>query len=581
MWLIPIIAAVLAAAGIEYAFLPALNLRSAEMWMLLLLVNAGGAVLAALVGGAQLIMIKRADNQWEVKGVKPGARKAVRVEMMVFGGAAVVSLLALVLGAVAGLPIFHAKDYAGLIDKVTTVQEKNIEDFRAEFAKTDSVTNVALMDSTTAAVVGARQLGKLSEYVSQYTTGEQYTTITLNGGPMKVTELAYAGLFQWLNSRKTGIPGYISVNPVDQSAAYVKLEQGMTYTRSAYLNQNLLRYARLHYPTKIFGGNYGWLEINEQGDPWYILPTYQPTIGLFSGRIVTGAVMVNPVTGDHVWAAVEELPEWVDRVYDGDYLINLYNNYGYYRNGYWNFSNAGRVQTTDDYGFLTIGNDIWVYTGVTSVVTSGGDESNIGFVLMNQRTAETVYYSIPGAEEHTAMYAAQGQVANYGYIASFPSLVNIAGEPTYVMVLRDSSFVVKGYALVNMSQYNLVGVGTNQATAIANYKAALGGEASGSFGMGGAAQPEQSQPEQTPAQPVVTQPAYTVEGDTEAVTVEVAAVQFATVGGNTYAYLKGTDGQLYRVAVDGSEEILFAAAGDTVALMAEAAPAAVKDAKLN
>ena len=100
--------------------------------------------------------------------------------------------------------------------------------------------------------------------------------------------------------------------------------------------------------------------------------------------------------------------------------------------------------------------DVWVYSGVTSV---SGDQSNVGFVLMNQRTMETRFYEIEGAIEDSAMSSAQGQVQHLGYQATFPLLLNISGEPTYFMALKDAAGLVKKYAMVNIQQYQWVAIG--------------------------------------------------------------------------------------------------------------------------
>ena len=67
----------------------------------------------------------------------------------------------------------------------------------------------------------------------------------------------------------------------------------------------------------------------------------------------------------------------------------------------------GCLQTTDGFNYLALEDDVWVYTGVTSV---SGDKSNLGFVLMNQRTMETRYYACDGAQERSAMASAEGRV---------------------------------------------------------------------------------------------------------------------------------------------------------------------------
>lgn len=114
------------------------------------------------------------------------------------------------------------------------------------------------------------------------------------------------------------------------------------------------------------------------------------------------------------------------------------------------------MQTTDGYNYLAMKDDVWVYTGITSV---SGDESNVGFVLMNQRTMEAKYYACPGAEEYSAMNSAEGQVQNLGYRSTFPLLLNVAEEPTYFMALKDGAGLVKKYAMVNIKKYQNVAIG--------------------------------------------------------------------------------------------------------------------------
>ena len=95
---------------------------------------------------------------------------------------------------------------------------------------------------------------------------------------------------------------------------------------------------------------------------------------------------------------------------------------------------------------------MWYFTGVTSV---NEDESNIGFILTNARTGEYKFYPVIGAEEYSAMHAAEGEVQEKGYQASFPSLINVGGQATYIMVLKDSGGLVKLYALVNVEKYSM------------------------------------------------------------------------------------------------------------------------------
>lgn len=84
------------------------------------------------------------------------------------------------------------------------------------------------------------------------------------------------------------------------------------------------------------------------------------------------------------------------------------------------------------------------------------DEANIGFILTNMRTKETVFYSVPGAEEYSAMASAEGQVQQMRYTSTFPLLINLNNKPTYLISLKDSAGLVKMYAFVDVEDYQKV-----------------------------------------------------------------------------------------------------------------------------
>ena len=139
-------------------------------------------------------------------------------------------------------------------------------------------------------------------------------------------------------------------------------------------------------------------------------------------------------------------------------LVELYDYYGTLKHGFLNsiMGQKDCLKTTNGYNYLAIDDDVWVYTGVTSITS---DQSNVGFVLMNERTMETKYYQIEGAIEDSAMSSAEGKVQNLKYVATFPLLLNIANEPTYFIALKDDSGLVKMYAMVNVQKYQVVATG--------------------------------------------------------------------------------------------------------------------------
>ncbi|MBO5485432.1 MAG: CvpA family protein, partial [Eubacterium sp.] len=294
--------------------------------------------------------------------------------------------------------------------------------------------------------------------------------INYQNKPVRVTPLRYGNWLKWFSNQSDGIPAYIKIDMATQNAECVKLKQGMKYTENDHFNRNIHRYLRFRYPTYIFDTlNF---EIDEEGNPVYICPVKDYTIGLFGGETIQKVVIVNAVTGEHQLYDVEDVPEWVDRVYSADLLVSYYDYYGNLQHGYWNsvLSQKDCLKTTEGYNYIALDNDVWVYTGVTSV---GEDQSNVGLVLMNQRTGKTKYYQVSGAEEYSAMNSAEGKVQHLNYKATFPLLLNVAGKPTYFICLKDSAGLVKQYAMVNIEKYTIVAIGNSVTECEKDYIAQL------------------------------------------------------------------------------------------------------------
>jgi hypothetical protein len=151
----------------------------------------------------------------------------------------------------------------------------------------------------------------------------------------------------------------------------------------------------------------------------------------------------------------EDIPSWVDVAYSADLIIEQVDDWGTYKNGFLNsiFGQKNVVNTTEGYNYLAMNDDVYLYTGITSVVS---DESNLGFILTNMRTGETKYYKVAGAEEYSAMNSAEGQVQDMGYKSTFPLLINLNGKPTYLVSLKDSNGLVKMYGFIDVVDYQKV-----------------------------------------------------------------------------------------------------------------------------
>ena len=496
-----------------YIMLPPLNVFSTGFWTYLILVLFFYGLPLGVVSGLPS----------GTKGGAPGGKMKVNKIFLVI---VAIPVLVLILGNVISSTFFNAHDYASVIQ----VEQA---DFSEDMPEADVVTNISLMDTASASILGNRELGALSNVVSQYDLSIDYNQINYQGTPKKVANLEYVDFFRWFNNSANGVPGYVMVDPVNNDADYIKFEKAMIYVDSAYFGEDLMRKLRFSYPTKIFSSvNF---EIDEEGNPYYIVSCMKPRVGLFGAMDVNEVIIFNPCDGTSELFAVADAPSWIDNVYDGDLASQKYNWYGTLSRGFWNSVIGKRdcKMTTEGYGYVVRGDDVWYYTGVTSVTS---DESNIGFILTNARTGEYKYYPIIGAEEYSAMGAAQGEVQEKGYVASFPSLINVEGEATYIMVLKDENGLVKLYALVNVENYSIVATGDTQTSA------------------------KQAYLEELAKRGVITEEELPAP-ETKTADLTVKTVRLATVGGETVVYITAEDGTVYRGALASDESLILVTEG--------------------
>ena len=501
-----------------YLVLPPINIFSTGFWSFLLLVLCFYGVPLGAVAGLQ---VEKGKVQMTAK------LKLSKV----FLALAAVPVAVLVLGGIISSTFFNAHAYAEVIQ----VQQS---DFSEDMPEVNVVTNISLMDTASASILGNRELGALSDVVSQYNVSPDYNQINYKGTPKKVANLEYVDFFRWLNNAENGVPGYVMVDPVGNDADYIKFDQAMIYVDSAYLGEDLMRKLRFSYPTKIFSSvNF---EIDEEGNPFYIVSCMKPRVGLFGAMDVSEVIIFNPCDGTSEIYPVEESPSWIDNVYDGDLACQKYDWYGTLSGGFWNsvIGNRDCKTTTEGYGYVVRGDDVWYYTGVTSVTS---DESNIGFILTNARTGEYKYYPVIGAEEYSAMGAAQGEVQEKGYVASFPSLINVEGQATYIMVLKDENGLVKLYALVNVENYGIVATGDSQSAAKTAYL------------------------EELAKRGVITEDDVPAP-ETKTAEITVTSVRLATVGGETVVYITAQDGVVYRGSLASDESLILVTEGMTLSV---------------
>ena len=399
-----------------YLFLPAINLSSFGFWFYLFII--------ALVYCLSNLFLSMDFVTGKVYKLVGDYKFFAALSILCFIGIISVNFIL--------SPIFNSKSYH---DRIYVDETGSFTD---DIALVD-FNSLPLLDKDSSQKLGDRVMGQLPELVSQFYVSELYTQINYKGSVVRVTPLEYDGVIKYFSNRKNGVKGYISVDSVSGESNLIKLSDGMKYMPSAMFNENLYRKLRFDYPTMIFGDES--FEVDEEGNPYWVVPTFKYS-GVGLKRDVSGVVILDPITGNSNYYDVSSVPTWVDNVYKANVILEQVNDWGKYKNGFWNsiFGQKNVVATTEGYNYIAMNDDVYLYTGITSLAS---DESNIGFILTNMRTKETKYYAVPGAEEYSAMASSEGQVQQMGYVSTFPLLINLNGRPTYLMSLKDNAGLVK------------------------------------------------------------------------------------------------------------------------------------------
>ncbi|MBQ8535236.1 MAG: CvpA family protein [Bacilli bacterium] len=495
-----------------YLAYPALNITNVGFWVFLLILVAVFTVVYTVTS----LQLKFQDLVTKKKTYRYNHKPS----LLIF--AIPVVILGILLVNFVLSPLFFANKYYQRITVSDAEFTENVKE--VDFNK------IPLLDRASSEKLGDRTMGQMSELVSQFDVSNKYTQINYNDEIIRVTPLEYNGWIKWLTNRKNGIKGYITVNSTDGEAKLVKLDKGMKYAPSGLFNENLYRKLQLSYPTYNFESvNF---EIDNEGKPYWVASVVK-YVGVGIRRDVSGVVILDPVTGKSKYYEVKDIPTWVDHVYESDLILEQIDDWGKYKNGFINSLIGQRdvVMATDGYNYLAQDDDIYLYTGITSVVS---DESNVGFILTNMRTKETKFYGVAGAEEYSAMDSAKGQVQQMNYTSTFPLLINLNNKPTYLISLKDNAGLVKMYAFVDVVDYQKVVVTDS------------------SKGIKKAAE------------------AYLNEMNDDIVgnnsrEVVINNISTAIIDGNTYYYFNDNNGQKYKVSIKtGKNKLPFVKNGDTL-----------------
>ena len=442
-------------AASYWVFLPAINPLDTGFWFFVV-----EGLILAFVG---IFVVALADSVGQqTKRPNVGRRDVSQTkgpydQVLIRLGGTILLIVALLFGlGFFNSRIFRAKSYANVI----TVKEA---DFTKDFPETN-ISTLALLDRASAEKIGDTYLGTIDK-VSQFGISDDYRQITIGEQPYRVSPLEYKNFWKWLSNRQEGISYYVKVNQTTGKTELVRLTEPMKYSDSEYLFRDTLRYLRFKYPFTIFGDPS--FEVDDEGNPYYVATVYKPKF-LLTSKDPSGVILLNAATGETKEYDLDSIPEWVDRVFSANNVITRVDDYYTYQDGFWNtvFSQTGVKKTTDSYNYISIGSDIYLYTGITSATA---DSSNLGFILVNMRTREVTNYKLASATESAAMASAEGEVQEKKYTATAPTLAKLNDKAYYIVSLKDDAGLVKSYAVVDAEDYQQVTVNNDIETLISQF----------------------------------------------------------------------------------------------------------------
>ncbi|GEK32870.1 hypothetical protein [Kurthia sibirica] len=310
-----------------------------------------------------------------------------------------------------------------------------------------------------------------------------------------VAPVEFSDVFKWFKGDTT--PGYFVVSATDSSANPKFVKKDMKYIPSAFLNDNVVRYMRLHNPLKIFNGEVQ-LEIDDDGTPYYIR-TYGKFISARNGFEPQGIVMVNAQNGKIKSYKIKDVPTFIDGAISPE-AVSLQNSYyGNYIHGYWNTIFGKKdIKIPSDEGVEANVSPVFDEEGTMYYFTDftspkEGVESMLGYSLTNAHTGEATYYTGSAEESYMdsagALQVVEKKFVEKKWSGSMPLLYNFYGETSWLVPVLDSNGFLQNYYIVSAANPEIAVSGTSPKEALRLYKNVL--SRSGSTTVNGSSSKEE------------------------------------------------------------------------------------------
>ena len=355
------------------------------------------------------------------------------------------------------------------VEKMINVKKAYAEDIASK-----RIENIPAMGSR--AEFGEADLINLNGSFAVVTAEGEHKTLTFDNEKVWVLPLEHRSFWKWHKFDVTD--GYCIVSAHNPSRVFFITEVNgeklaLRYLRSGWFGDEIERHIRINGYAGYGLTEYS-MELDDSGRPYWVITVFEPTIG-FCGKDAKGVLVVDMQTGDITEYAINDAPEWVDRIQPDEFLLEQIEDWGQYQQGWWNsvLAQDGVRGATPGMSLVySEGRSYW-YSGIQS---KGADKSASGFMLIDSRTKECKLYSTGGLNEESAKDAIESQsdwVRMSKLQANDPVLYNVHGIPTYYMTLTGDGIKNAGYAFLSLKNEMFFAAAETPQKALAEYQKVL------------------------------------------------------------------------------------------------------------
>ncbi len=300
--------------------------------------------------------------------------------------------------------------------------------------------------------------------------------LSFDNDPVWVMPLEHTGFWKWRKFKSTSGYAIVSANNPEKVYCINKVngkDVKLKYLTSGCFSDYLLRHVRTSGYASY--GLTDWsFELDDAGTPFAVITIYKPKIG-FSANEAIGVLTVDIQTGEIIEYTIANAPTWIDCIQPSYFIETQLENWGQYIHGYINWSNTDKKQPTPGITKQYSNGKCYFYTGIQTV---GDDKTTLGFVLIDTRTKEAMYYNNTGLNEQKAMDVvlkkSEFAINSKSQLQASPVCLHVIhGEQTFFMTVSIDGSQTVGYGFVSMNSEQIYGVESNIQDALKSYYSSL------------------------------------------------------------------------------------------------------------